>query len=165
MPELAAAFGVARYSGTLVAAGTRLIAAATPSEIESVADGIAQAHQAFEGQLATLERSDLSGEHLGPVRAHADGLIANLDAIGDDRAELLELAQRSDAMWVELAGLRNRLDRVVIPGIDDQLFYTMTGNCSDLRGSADYWAHCGGATEHGISTANRFRPLKREQLR
>ena len=38
-------------------------------------------------------------------------------------------------------------------------------NCSDLRGSADYWAHCGGATEHGISTANRFRPLKREQLR
>ena len=37
-------------------------------------------------------------------------------------------------------------------------------NCSDLRGSADYWAHCGGATEHGISTANRFRPLKREQL-
>ena len=33
-----------------------------------------------------------------------------------------------------------------------------------MRGSADYWAHCGGATEHGISTANRFRPLKREQL-
>ena len=38
------------------------------------------------------------------------------------------------------------------------------GNCSDLRGSADYSAYCGGATEHGISTANRFRPLKREQL-
>ena len=37
-------------------------------------------------------------------------------------------------------------------------------NCSDLRGSADYSAYCGGATEHGISTANRFRPLKREQL-
>ena len=36
-------------------------------------------------------------------------------------------------------------------------------NCSDLRGSADYSAYCGGATEHGISTANRFRPLKREQ--
>ena len=39
------------------------------------------------------------------------------------------------------------------------------GNCSDLRGSADYSAYCGRATEHGISTANRFRPLKREQLR
>ena len=36
-------------------------------------------------------------------------------------------------------------------------------NSSDLRGSADYSAYCGGATEHGISTANRFRPLKREQ--
>ena len=42
--------------------------------------------------------------------------------------------------------------------------YTDERNCSDLRGSAHYWAHCGGATEHGISTANRFRPLKREQL-
>ena len=38
-------------------------------------------------------------------------------------------------------------------------------NCSDLRGSADYSAYCGGATKHGISTANRFRSLKREQLR
>ena len=36
-------------------------------------------------------------------------------------------------------------------------------NSSDLRGSADYSASCGGATKHGISTANRFRPLKREQ--
>ena len=38
------------------------------------------------------------------------------------------------------------------------------GNCSDLRGSGDYSASCGGTTKHGISTANRFRPLKREQL-
>ena len=40
-----------------------------------------------------------------------------------------------------------------------------SGTGTSRRGSADYWAHCGGATEHGISTANRFRPLKREQLR
>ena len=38
------------------------------------------------------------------------------------------------------------------------------GNCSDSRGSADYSAYCGGAIKHGISTANRVRPLKREQL-
>ena len=37
-------------------------------------------------------------------------------------------------------------------------------NCSGLRGSANYSAYCGGATKHGMSTANRFRPLKREQL-
>ena len=34
-----------------------------------------------------------------------------------------------------------------------------------MRGSGDYSASCGGTTKHGISTANRFRPLKREQLR
>ena len=37
-------------------------------------------------------------------------------------------------------------------------------NIQDLRGSAYYSAYCGGATKYGISTANRFRPLKREQL-
>ena len=42
---------------------------------------------------------------------------------------------------------------------------TYYGNCSDLRGSAGYSASCGGATKYRISTANRFRPLKREQLR
>ena len=50
------------------------------------------------------------------------------------------------------------------PSIVDQR-WSSKGNCSDLRGSADYSAYCGRATEHGISTANRFRPLKREQLR
>ena len=49
--------------------------------------------------------------------------------------------------------------KVALELIDKEL-----SNCSDLRGSADYSAYCGGATEHGISTANRFRPLKREQL-
>ena len=38
------------------------------------------------------------------------------------------------------------------------------GNCSAMWGSGDYSASCGGTTKHGISTANRFRPLKREQL-
>ena len=38
-------------------------------------------------------------------------------------------------------------------------------NRSDLRGSAGYSASCRGATKYRISTGNRFRPLKREQLR
>ena len=37
-------------------------------------------------------------------------------------------------------------------------------NIQDLRGSAGYSASCGGTAKYGISTANRFRPLKREQL-
>ena len=44
------------------------------------------------------------------------------------------------------------------------ILHTSEGNCSDLRGSGDYSASCGGTTKHGISTANRFRTLKREQL-
>ena len=43
--------------------------------------------------------------------------------------------------------------------------WMVRSNCSDLRGSADYSASCGGVAKHGISIANRFRPLKRELLR
>ena len=50
------------------------------------------------------------------------------------------------------------------PGFQQQPGCVFQGNCSDLRGSGDYSASCGGTTKHGISTANRFRPLKREQL-
>ena len=39
------------------------------------------------------------------------------------------------------------------------------GNCSELRGSADFSSYCGGATRHGIPTGNRFLPLEREPLR
>ena len=45
VPELAAAFGVARYSGTLVEAGPRLTAAATPGEVARVTSGIEQARR------------------------------------------------------------------------------------------------------------------------
>ena len=41
----------------------------------------------------------------------------------------------------------------------------VTCNCSDLWGSTDHPASCREAAKHGISTAKRFRPLKREQLR
>ena len=57
--------------------------------------------------------------------------------------------------WAGAAGRRTGDARLVGRG---------QGNCPDLRGSGDYSASCGGTTNHGISAANRFRPLKREQL-
>ena len=126
VPELAAAFGVARYSGTMVAAGPRLSGAA-PGDMDGLAASVDEAHGAFESQLAILEQAETSGAHLELVREHAGTLIANLDAIEHDKAELFTLAKRSDEVWAEVAQLRRQLDLVIIPAIDDQLFYTMTG--------------------------------------
>ncbi len=82
---------------------------------------------AFEEQIALLESRDPNDERFQGIRSHADALIVNIDGIKGDRAELFRIGERSQALRTELANLRSRLDGVVIPAIDDQLFYTMTG--------------------------------------
>ena len=148
IPEIAAAFGVARYSGTLVDAGPRVTAAATQEEFEAISASIVQTRDDFNEQLTTLEGTilrrspntgtpdgagagdpSLDGEYggLAEIRAFARDLTDNINEINEDKAKLLELDRRSDEMREELAKLRSDLDRIVVPAIDGQLFYTMTG--------------------------------------
>ena len=127
VPEMEAAFEIAEYSSALVAAGPSLTAAPTSEELDGLVAGIGADQAAFEEQLALLERSDANSERFKRIRGHADTMVSNIDAIRSDRSELLMLTERSLALRAELEELRNRLDRVVVLAIDDQLFYTMTG--------------------------------------
>ena len=126
IPEMAAAFGVAHYSSTLVAAAPRLTAAATREEFNQVSHSIDQAHQAFEAQVDLLE-ADAGGESFTRIRTHADSLISNIEALKNEKAEFFTQTEASESLGRELGELRRRLDSIVIPAIDDQLFYTMTG--------------------------------------
>ena len=54
-------------------------------------------------------------------------LLANIEEIRGGMTELFPLHERSGALRAELAALRSGLDELVIPAIDDQLFYTITG--------------------------------------
>ena len=157
VPEVVAAFGVAQHSGTLVAAAPRLTAAATPEDLALVAASIDEANVALEGQLAVLGvdataqqsiigrflggDSILAAESLTPmpddalprgdgesIRTHVDTLVFNIDAIENDMSKLFELNVRQEALRTELAGLRDRMDDIMVPAVDDQLFYTMTGH-------------------------------------
>ena len=127
VPELEAAFRIAEYSGALVAAAPSLTAASTPDEFDRISSSISADQVAFEEQIALLESRDPNDERFQGIRSHADALIVNIDGIKGDRAELFRIGERSQALRTELANLRSRLDGVVIPAIDDQLFYTMTG--------------------------------------
>ena len=127
VPELAAAFGVAQYSGILVAAAPRLTSATTAEEFERVAVSIDGAHAAFEEQLAILERGATGIARFERIRTQADSLFFNIEAVKGDKAELFALAQDRQDLESELAELRSRLDNIIVPAIDDQLFYTMTG--------------------------------------
>ncbi len=127
VPELEAAFGIAEYSSTLVAAAPSLTAATTINEFNSVSDEIAAGQSAFEDQMALLEGGDAEDERFKRIRGHADMLVSNIDVIKSDWLELFRLNSRGQTLRTDLEELRNRLDRAVILAIDDQLFYTMTG--------------------------------------
>ena len=127
VPEMVAAFGVAQYAGSLVAAAPRLTTAATPEDLASVAARIGDSHAALQDELDALQRAGADGAAIARVRAHADTLLSNIEEIRAGMTGLFPLYERSTALRAELASLRSRLDELVVPAIDDQLFYTITG--------------------------------------
>ncbi len=127
VPGMAAAFGVAQQSGAIVAAAPRLVAAATPETFDQVIDEIAKERSTFEAQLAALTQQNGEEEHLSRIRDQGNTLISNIEEIECSLVELFVLQERNEALRAELAELRNELVGVMIPLIDDQLFYAMTG--------------------------------------
>ncbi len=128
VPELAASFGVARYSGVLVAAAPNLAAATTPEEFEQVAASIDEAYASFEEELATLEgKEDTDQERVARIRSYADTLIANIEALRTETSGVFELRERLEKLQEELTQIRFELDDLLAPAIDDQLFYVLTG--------------------------------------
>ena len=146
IPEVVAAFGVAQHSATLVAAAPRLTAATTPQDLGRVSASIEVASTSLEEQLALLgvesegqlsfgedaqsvaenEAND-SAERFERIRANVDTLISSIHDIEDGMVELFVLTTRREALRAELTELRIRLDEIMVPAVDDQFFYTMTG--------------------------------------
>ena len=130
VPAMVASFGIAQYTGVLAAAAPRLTSTTTQAEFDqNVADIDATIHL-FEQELTSIA-AGTGGDRLATVRRLADQLTASIATIEEEKQELLDLRNRTAAISIELAQLQQRLDDVLIPEIDDQLFYTMTGY-SDL---------------------------------
>ena len=127
VPELAAAFGVAQYSGNLVAAAPNLTVAATTEEFDQVVLDIDQAYASFEQQMATLEQGDSEQERVLRIRERADTIIANIEALERETSGVFELTARREALQLELTEVRASLDDALAPAIDDQLFFALTG--------------------------------------
>ena len=127
VPELTASFGVAQFSGNLVAAGPRLISAATEEEFQQVTSSIDDDQDSFEETLATLQRQGTEAERFQRIRSHADTLTFNIKAIEDEMSNYFWLAENRNLIRGELVNLRDDLENQLVPAIDDQLFYTITG--------------------------------------
>ena len=127
VPELVAAFGVAQHSGTLVVAAPRLTTAATTEELQAVSEDITEAHEALQAAMQVLGQQGGRGEVFNRIQAYADTLILNIRAIEAEKSQIFDLNVRSGEVRTELGDLRTRLDDILVPAVDDQLFYTMTG--------------------------------------
>ena len=127
VPEIATAFAVAQQSGTLAAAAPRLAAAETPMAFAEVAAKVASERDDFKKQLAALTQQVAAEERFVRIRARGDTLIANINAIEASVSKRFDLNARSRVLYNNLEALQNELIGILIPAIDDQLFYAMTG--------------------------------------
>ncbi|MDE2766406.1 MAG: MCP four helix bundle domain-containing protein, partial [Chloroflexota bacterium] len=129
LPETEAASGVAQASSSLAAAAPQLTAATTEAELAAVTARIDEDRANLKTQLEKLEEtaSEAEGERLQRISGYSEQLDANIEAIKSEVAQALVLAERRDVMSNDLAALRFSLDNTLVPAIDDQLFYTITG--------------------------------------
>lgn len=61
------------------------------------------------------------------IRSHVATLTVGIDAIESDMTEIFELNDQKEDIRTELTALRTQIDDIMVPTVDNQLFYTMTG--------------------------------------
>ena len=61
------------------------------------------------------------------IRGHVETLTVGIDAIESDMYEIFELNEQKEELRAELTALRSQIDDIMVPAVDNQLFYTMTG--------------------------------------
>ena len=126
LPEITTAFHVAESASALVAAAPRLTSAEV-EDFESVVVDINAAHRAFEAELAALEERGSEEERLNRIREQADMLVSNIDTIQAEMPEFFALEARTDNLRQDLIAVQNELEGILVPALDNQLFYLMTG--------------------------------------
>ena len=127
VPAMVVAFGVAQYNSELVAAAPR-IAAATLEDLDSISADINETYAAFDSELVVaLESAATRPGQEQLVRGLGVTLRSNIEEIKMDRIELFRLAELKSGLQAQLTELRAGIDAALIPALDDQFFYLMTG--------------------------------------
>ena len=141
IPLMASAFAVAQESSNLVAAAPLLTTAATQDDLILIAHKIAGNSMLFEKNLSALIKSEEVEKQSEELRLLGDKLIASIDEINQSMVQRFEVQERRLQGQHELEILRDELIRYLVPLIDDQLFYTMTGYRSLESVNVPYTEH------------------------
>ena len=127
LPGIVTAFRITELSSQLVAAAPRLTVAATPEDLARVSAEIVETEEEFRQQLDILEQQGIDAALFVSIRSRARKLESNIALIEIEVPDSFALAEQSDALRVELADLRSDLEDILLPALDEQLFYQITG--------------------------------------
>ena len=127
LPRIVTAFRITELSSELVAAAPRLTVAATPEELAMVSAEIVDTQDEFRLELDLLEQQDIDAALFVSIRSRARQLESNIAQIEVEMPTSFALAVASESLRVELAEISQKLDDILLPALDEQLFYQMTG--------------------------------------
>ena len=126
IPEMTSAFAIAQQTAMLVAAAPRLTVS-TPEQFETVAATIDQQTDTFKTQLSVMMENQGEGEQARQIQSDGVAIIENIERIKLLVREGFDLRQSSLNLRDELQGIQSEITPIIINGIDDQMFYMMTG--------------------------------------
>lgn len=136
LPELRGAFGIAQRSAALIDVAPRLIASNSVEDLDKIFAGISTERALFEARLLALlgrDRNAKMPSGINPdqtferIREVGDRLISNVEEIRDGVLKRLELASAVNKTSKELLYLQPRVNLLLTPFLDDQLFFNVTG--------------------------------------
>ena len=127
VPALAAAFGIAQLGGALVAAAPSVVAAGTPEDLDRAMDKIAMDRDGFARRLAALARSGGEDARSRRIGEWGQTLIDNILEVEASVGRRFALTAEREALRDRLDALYRELSGLLVPAIDDQLFYAVTG--------------------------------------
>ncbi len=129
VPDLAAAFSLAQYSSALVDAAPNLTTAPTTEALDEIAADIDETTTDLLDQLTLMQATqpETGLQQFQELRFQVGSLIANINAIYRAEQEVLRLGMLGEELREELDAVGGQLDLIVIPALDDQFFFGMTG--------------------------------------
>ena len=126
VPELAGAFGLAEFSNALVAAAPRLTTA-PPNQFPTISAEVATAQQDFNENFQPLADDSPEDANVQGIAEAADALETNITTITADMPHYYSLTRRIEQLQTEIPALHDVTNSIILPAIDDQLFFQVTG--------------------------------------
>ena len=127
IPEIAAAFAVAQYTGDLVTSTDRLSTAATQKDLQSIRDNIGRISPGLSERVAFLAESggadEAETERLARIQANSDSLVAGVSQFESNIVDYFELAGEGERLRRQLANARSVWDSVAVSVTGDELAY------------------------------------------